>query len=99
MAVSTTPSYCRACSGVCGVEVHVEDGTIQQVEGSAANPKSAGYLCDLGRISTGLPSHPGRIQTPLRRVGDTLEPTSWEEATEAIGAKFPVPAPYATMRA
>ncbi len=85
---TSTPSYCRACSGVCGVEVHVENGSIRQVEGSAANPKSAGFLCELGRISTGLPTHPGRITTPLRRVGGTLEPVSWAEATAAIGEEI-----------
>ena len=63
----------------------MENGTIQQIKGSAANPKSAGYLCDLGRISTSLPTHPGRIKTPLRRVGDKLEPVSWDVAIEAIG--------------
>jgi anaerobic selenocysteine-containing dehydrogenase len=88
MATQTTPSYCRACSGVCGVEVEVENGVIQHMKGAATNPKSAGYFCELGRISTGLPVHPGRILTPLRRVGDKLEPVSWEEAIEAIGSQI-----------
>jgi NADH-quinone oxidoreductase subunit G len=51
------------------------------------------WLCDEGRYGFGAVDDPSRIPTPLRRVGLTLEPVSWDTAlaavAEALGAHAP----------
>lgn len=88
MAQTHSASYCRACNGVCGVQVGVEDNQIRSISGDPKNPKNAGYLCDVGRATATLARHPERLHSPAKRVGDELVPTSWEEAIAEIGGRI-----------
>jgi len=86
--MAQTNSYCRACSGVCGVHLDVEDNRIQKISGDPKNSKNAGFLCDVGRASITLTDHPQRLRTPAKRVGTALVPTSWDEAISEIGQQI-----------
>jgi anaerobic selenocysteine-containing dehydrogenase len=88
------PSVCPLdCPDTCSLEVTVEDGRVIKVRGSAANPLTAGVLCN--KVTHYYPEFvhgEDRLRHPLRRTGDRgegrFEPISWDQALEAIHANF-----------
>src|SRR5215468_4849564 len=80
------------CSNTCTLTVTVEQDRIVNVRGSRANPYTAGVICT--KVQTLYPEFvhgPGRLQTPLRRVGAKGEGRfariSWDEALDIIHEK------------
>src|SRR5258705_12007644 len=58
------------CPDTCSLSVTVENARIVRVRGSRANPYTAGVICT--KVATSYPDWvhgPGRLLTPLRRVG------------------------------
>ena len=81
------------CPDTCSLTVTVDDERIVEVRGSRANPYTAGVICT--KVARSYPEFvhgPGRLSTPLRRVGAKGEgrfvPISWEEALDAIHERF-----------
>ncbi|HBH00627.1 MAG: molybdopterin-binding oxidoreductase [Candidatus Rokubacteria bacterium RBG_16_73_20] len=77
------------CPDTCSLTVTVEDGTIVAVRGSRANPYTAGVLCaKVPALYPKLVHGPGRLRTPLRRVGargaGRFEPISWDAALDLV---------------
>lgn len=77
------------CPDTCSLTVTVEDERIVQVRGSHANPYTGGVVCT--KVMRSYPAFvhgPGRIRTPLRRVGprggDRFERIGWEEALDLV---------------
>ena len=48
--MSVHKSYCRICSGTCGIELEVENNKILQIRGDHDNPISRGYFCVKGNL-------------------------------------------------
>jgi anaerobic selenocysteine-containing dehydrogenase len=88
------PSVCPLdCPDTCSLTVTVEDGRIAAVRGSDANPYTASVLC--AKVPASYPAFvhgPGRLLTPLRRVGrkgeGRFERISWQEALDLVHARF-----------
>ena len=83
-----TLTWCRACEGLCGVNLDVSGGTITGIEGDRSHPNNAGFLCDVGAAAARTSTGPRRIKTPLKRVGDRYEPSTWDAAVAAIGGEL-----------
>ena len=80
------------CPDTCSLTVTVENTKIVSVRGSRANPYTAGVIC--AKVAGSYPDWvhgPGRLQTPLRRVGTKGEGRfariSWDEALDIIHDK------------
>lgn len=96
MSVTTVdrPSVCPLdCPDTCSLTVTVQDERVVRVRGSRANPYTAGVLC--AKVPSAYPEWvhgPGRLLTPLRRVGRKGEGRfariSWDEALDAIHERF-----------
>jgi len=88
------PSVCPLdCPDTCSLTVTVDNGAIVKVRGSEANPFTAGVIC--AKVASSYPDFvhgPGRLRTPLRRVGAKGEGRfariSWAEALDEIHARF-----------
>jgi anaerobic selenocysteine-containing dehydrogenase len=88
------PSVCPLdCPDTCSLTVTVEADRIVKIRGSHANPYTAGVLC--AKVPAMYPEFvhgPGRLTTPLRRVGakgeGRFEPISWATALDVIHARF-----------
>ena len=86
------PSVCPLdCPDTCSLTVTVRDDRVVRVRGSRANPYTAGVLC--AKVPSAYPEWvhgPGRLQTPLRRVGakgeGRFERISWAEALDLVHA-------------
>jgi len=77
------------CPDTCSLTVTVEREKIVKIRGSRANPYTAGVICT--KVAASYPDWvhgPGRIRTPLRRVGAKGEGrfarVSWDEALDII---------------
>jgi anaerobic selenocysteine-containing dehydrogenase len=86
--VRTVRSFCRVCTSVCGILVDVEGDEVVRVRGDQDHPLSHGYTCAKGRALPQLHHHPDRIERPQMRVGGALQPTSWEECLDDLGARL-----------
>ncbi len=79
---------CVLCAQNCGLEVLVEDNRIVKVKGDRDNPRSKGYVCRKG-VNIAYHQHNAqRLTHPLKRVGDTFEEISWEQATQEIAERL-----------
>jgi anaerobic selenocysteine-containing dehydrogenase len=77
------------CPDTCSLTVTVEDDRIVGIRGSRANPFTAGVLCaKVPAMYPGFVHGPGRLRTPLRRVGargeGRFERISWDAALDVI---------------
>ena len=79
---------CVLCANLCGLEVRVEDNRIVQVRGDKDNPLSEGYVCRKGLNIIYHQHHADRIKHPLKRVGETFERISWEQALDETAEKL-----------
>jgi len=90
MATIEHASVCPLdCPDTCSLSVTVENAKIVKIRGSRANPYTAGVICT--KVAGSYPDWvhgPGRLQTPLRRVGAKGEGrfarASWDEALDVI---------------
>src|SRR5919108_4970588 len=88
------PSVCPLdCPDTCSLTVTVEADRIVKIRGSHANPYTAGVLC--AKVPAMYPEFvhgPGRLTTPLRRVGakgeGRFERISWSNALDVIHDRF-----------
>ena len=81
-------STCTECAAACGLHVKTREGRPIKLEGNPAHPVNRGSLCARGQSAIGHTYHPDRHQGPLRRNGDALEPTTWQEATALLAEKI-----------
>jgi len=77
------------CPDTCSLSVTVENSRVVRIRGSRANPYTAGVICT--KVAASYPEWvhgPGRLMTPLRRVGakgeGRFDRISWDEALDLI---------------
>ena len=63
-------SVCYFCHNNCGMLVYVKDGKVLKVEGDDDYPVNNGGLCSRGNINHLFLDYPGRVNYPLKRVGE-----------------------------
>jgi predicted molibdopterin-dependent oxidoreductase YjgC len=71
-------SVCTACGSGCSVVVSKKDGHIVKVNTKESN----GYICAIGRFGFDALKSANRITTPMKKEGNKLVPTTWEEASK-----------------
>ncbi|MBU1902066.1 MAG: molybdopterin-dependent oxidoreductase [Proteobacteria bacterium] len=79
---------CVLCANLCGLEVRVENNRIVKVRGDKDNPRSEGYACRKGLNIKHYQHHADRLMHPLKKVGDTFERISWDQAIDEIAEKL-----------
>ncbi|OEF97677.1 molybdopterin-containing oxidoreductase family protein [Desulfuribacillus alkaliarsenatis] len=81
-------SYCNTCSSHCGLWIHVKNGRAWKVTGNEDHARSRGKLCARAHAGLAWIYDPGRVKTPLKRVGENqFQEISWEQAATEIGDK------------
>ena len=84
----TVRSFCRVCTAVCGILVDVSGDEVLRVRGDGDHPFSHGYTCPKGRALPRMHHHPDRLERPLLRVGDRLQPTTWDDCLDDLAARL-----------
>ncbi len=91
---AVVPSVCTLdCPDTCSLSLTVDNGRVVKVRGSHANPYTRGVLC--AKVPALYPAFvhgPGRIRTPLVRVGKKgegrFEAISWDRALDLVHERF-----------
>lgn len=79
---------CMLCVNSCGLDVHVKGGRVVKVEGMKEHPLNKGLICPRGNRIVDWEYAPERLMYPQRRVGDTWQRITWDEALDEIIAKM-----------
>ena len=58
------------------------------MRGDQDHPFSHGYTCAKGRALPRMHHHPDRLERPLMRVGDELQPTTWDACLDDLGTRL-----------
>ncbi len=90
------PSVCpHDCPSTCALEVERLDARrIGRVRGAAGNSYTLGVVCEKTARYHERVHHPGRLLTPLRRVGDkggnreAFQPIGWDDALDILAERF-----------
>jgi NADH dehydrogenase/NADH:ubiquinone oxidoreductase subunit G len=70
-------TVCTACASGCSVTTSSKNGKIVKV-----NAKDSGYICAIGRFGFGSLNAGNRLVAPLKKQGDELVATTWEDALQ-----------------
>ena len=84
----TVRSFCRICTAVCGILVDVSGDEVVRVRGDQDHPFSHGYTCPKGRALPRMHHHPERLERPLMRIGDQLQPTTWDVCLDDLATRL-----------
>jgi len=79
---------CVLCAQNCGLEAEVEDNRIVKVRPDKSNVRSEGYCCRKGLNIAYHQHNADRLKYPLKRVGNTFERISWDQAIDEIAARL-----------
>jgi anaerobic selenocysteine-containing dehydrogenase len=86
--MTTKYTFCRTCEATCGLEVDVEDNRVVKIRPDNAHVVSKGYSCVKGIHFDKVQNSPDRVTAPLKRVGDSWQTISWDQAIDEIGARI-----------
>jgi anaerobic selenocysteine-containing dehydrogenase len=78
------PSVCKLGTDAYGVRVKLVAGRPVAAYGNPEHPLSQGGICPLGAASVQMLYSPSRIKNPKKRVGDSFQDISWEEAEALV---------------
>jgi Fe-S-cluster-containing dehydrogenase component/formylmethanofuran dehydrogenase subunit B len=81
-------STCRECAVGCGIIVETRDGRAIKIEGNPDHPVNRGALCARGQSALQGLYNPDRFQGPMKRQGNALVATTWEDALSILNTKL-----------
>jgi len=81
-------TICTHCGDGCRTTLGTKNDRIIRGNNRDRSGINGEFLCIKGRYAFDFVEHPERLQSPLKRVGDTFEPISWSEALSTVAKKF-----------
>lgn len=85
--ITTKHTFCRICEASCGLVTEVQDNSVISIAPNKAHQGTLGFSCMKGLQQHKMYDSPDRLRYPLKRVGDSFERISWQQAMSEIGAK------------
>lgn len=83
-----TNSTCTLCPVGCSTTIDSRDGEIMRMRSHENPPVNDIWLCDKGWFGYEFTAHRNRLQTPMIRINDKLEPATWDQAFSLIAEKI-----------
>ncbi len=81
-------STCTLCEAMCGIEVATKGQQILSIKGDKDNPFSQGHICPKASALKDLYDDPDRLKRPVKRVDDTWEEITWDDAFDLVANKL-----------
>ena len=89
MVTGRTLSFCRICTGYCGLDLSIENDKIAGARGDKHHVMSSGFVCLKGAQAAAIHSAPGSLVNPLALRSDgTFEQVSVSTALDGIAEKL-----------
>ena len=82
--IKTHKTFCVICEATCGLEVDVKDNRVTDIRANQDHVVSKGHLCVKGKRFGSIQHSPDRVTSPLKRVGDSWQTISWDQAINEI---------------
>ena len=79
---------CRMCGDHCGLNIHMKDGKIIDIDGLESHPWNRGRICSKGRASVDMVYAPDRILKPLKKTTGGWQEIELETALDEISEKI-----------
>ncbi len=79
-----TKGVCPGCSAGCNIDIQSKGNKIYRIRSRENQAVNQYWICDDGRYFFHKYEEVERIEAPLKRAGDKLNPTSWEEALSIV---------------
>ncbi len=83
-----TESICLSCGDACDTVVSTKDNIIMKINAGGEDGSARRYICAIGRFGFDAVTSDVRINTPLKRVGDELQETTWEDALKIASERL-----------
>ncbi|KJS08496.1 MAG: hypothetical protein VR73_05350 [Gammaproteobacteria bacterium BRH_c0] len=92
MALSKHKSFCRICTGHCGVVATVDENRkLVAIQGDREDTQTLGFICSKGTDAVDSHNSDRRILQPLKRMDDgSFAPIPLEQALSEIASKLGV---------
>lgn len=81
-------STCTLCEAMCGIEVATKGQQILSIKGDKDNPFSQGHICPKASALKDLYDDPDRLKRPVKRVEDTWQEITWDDAFDLVANKL-----------
>ena len=79
---------CNLCDATCGIVIEHEARRILSIRGDKQDSFSRGHICPKAVALKDIYEDPDRLRGPVRRVGDSWQEISWDEALAEVGARI-----------
>jgi predicted molibdopterin-dependent oxidoreductase YjgC len=81
-------SVCLSCGNGCDIIVSTKDGSIVKINAGADESSVEKYICAIGRYGFDSLTSDIRLTTPMKRVGNELKETTWDDALKIVAEKL-----------
>ncbi|MBI4844150.1 MAG: (2Fe-2S)-binding protein, partial [Nitrospirae bacterium] len=75
-----TESTCLSCGNGCSIVVSTKDGSVAKINSAGDYSTVEKYICAIGRFGFDALISDLRINAPMKKAGNKLEVTTWEDA-------------------
>jgi anaerobic selenocysteine-containing dehydrogenase len=87
-AARTVHRACHLCEAICGLEFTIEGSHITAIRGDDADTFSRGHICPKAVALKDIHEDENRLRRPVKRVGETWQEISWDEAFELAATRI-----------
>ena len=77
-------TFCRVCEPSCALIAEVENDEIISLLPDRDHPVTKGFACHKGLATLEIHQDPDRNNYPMKKVGNSFERVSWDEAAAGI---------------
>jgi len=81
-------SVCTLCGNACDIVVSSMDGQLTKIDSGAEEGSVERYTCAYGRFGFDCVGADNRVTSPMKRVGNELKETSWQDALSIVAAEL-----------
>ncbi|MBI4690708.1 MAG: molybdopterin-dependent oxidoreductase [Nitrospirae bacterium] len=81
-------SVCLLCGNGCDITVSTKDGRVSKVNAGAIEGSVEKFICAYGRFGFDCVESETRVTAPMKRVGNELKETTWEDAVNIVSEKL-----------
>jgi len=83
-----TNSVCLLCGNGCNITVSKKDGRVAKVNSAGIEGSAEKYICAYGRFGFDCIEAETRITSPMKKVGNELQETTWEDAITIVSERL-----------
>ncbi len=88
MSDKTIHTFCRICESLCGLEVHVKDNEIIDIQPDKDHITTYGFACPKGLKQHKMYATPDRLRHPMVKRDEQWVESNWKEVMPELGGKI-----------